>query len=216
MTIEKINIPIYDSNCYVIRNNDECIIFDCGGLDEILKYLKNNNLTPKIVFITHGHYDHISAISIIKRAYKDVKFIAYDKEKEIIENPNKNLSEPMFGAPYVYKSVEYKNNNDIINILGYDIKLIATPGHTIGSACYYIEKEKVLFSGDTLFYETYGRYDLPTGSLKELINSVGVTLMKLPDDTNVYPGHGIKTTIGHEKSKNELALNYVINYGKKL
>lgn len=216
MNIEKITIPIYETNCYIIRNNNECIIFDCGGLDEIYKYLKNNYLTPKIIFLTHGHYDHISAISFIKRNFKDTKVIAYKEEKEIIEDPNKNLSDPMFGAPYVYKSVEYKEDGEIINIFNYDIKIIKTPGHTIGSCCYYIEKEKTLFAGDTLFYETYGRYDLPTGSLKDIINSVGVELMKLPDNTKVYTGHGIATTIGHEREKNELTLDYVLDYGKKL
>ena len=81
-------------------------------------------------------------------------------------------------------------------------KLIATPGHTKGSCCYYFEDDKILISGDTLFQESVGRTDLPTGSMGTLVRSVRERLLPLPEDVKVYPGHGESTTIGYEKKYN--------------
>ena len=81
-------------------------------------------------------------------------------------------------------------------------EVIATPGHTIGSCCYYVEKAGFLISGDTLFYESTGRTDFPTGSMGSIVRSIKEKLFVLPEDTIVYPGHGESTTIGHEKKYN--------------
>ncbi len=81
-------------------------------------------------------------------------------------------------------------------------RLIATPGHTKGSCCYYFEEDKLLISGDTLFQESVGRTDLPTGSMSTLVRSVKEKLLSLPEDVKVYPGHGEATSIGYEKAYN--------------
>ena len=81
---------------------------------------------------------------------------------------------------------------------------MATPGHTAGSVCYYLPEEKVLFSGDTLFAESLGRTDLPTGSMSAIVHSIAEELLVLPDDIMVYPGHGDATTIGYEKEHNPI------------
>ena len=83
--------------------------------------------------------------------------------------------------------------------------MLHTPGHTAGSVCYYIEEEGLLFSGDTLFYESYGRTDLPTGSSSAIINSLTEVVFALPEETRVWPGHGETTRIGHEKKYNPAA-----------
>ena len=85
---------------------------------------------------------------------------------------------------------------------GFVWKVLETPGHTIGSCCYYIEKEKVLFSGDTLFCGSVGRTDFPGGSASQIRDSLHRLLAALPDDTSVYPGHDTSTTIGYEKRYN--------------
>ena len=89
-----------------------------------------------------------------------------------------------------------------ISIAGMTCKILATPGHTKGSCCYYFENDKILLSGDTLFQESVGRTDLPTGSMSALVRSVREKLMPLPEDVKVYPGHGEATSIGHEKKYN--------------
>ena len=83
--------------------------------------------------------------------------------------------------------------------------MIETPGHTSGSVCYYVPGEEVVFAGDTLFCESYGRTDLPTGSSSQIVDSIINKVFHLPDDTMVYPGHGETTTIGHEKQSNPIA-----------
>ena len=91
----------------------------------------------------------------------------------------------------------------MISAAGIQCQLLATPGHTVGSCCYYFEQGHILLSGDTLFEDSVGRTDMPTGSMSALVRSVRQKLMPLPDDTVVYPGHGGTTTIGHERDYNE-------------
>ena len=96
----------------------------------------------------------------------------------------------------------YEKDGSLLEIAGFRLKLIATPGHTGGSCCYYLEEEKLLFSGDTLFEGSVGRTDFPTGSMSSLIRSIKEKLLVLPEDVIVYPGHGDTTTIGDEKKYN--------------
>ena len=90
----------------------------------------------------------------------------------------------------------------MLEIAGFRLKLIATPGHTGGSCCYYLEEEKLLFSGDTLFEGSVGRTDFPTGSMGTLICSIQEKIFTLPEGTRLYPGHGEDTTVAHEKEHN--------------
>ncbi len=96
----------------------------------------------------------------------------------------------------------YVKDGEEITIAGMTFRLIATPGHTKGSCCYYFEEDKLLISGDTLFQESVGRTDLPTGSMSTLVRSVKEKLLSLPEDVKVYPGHGEATSIGYEKAYN--------------
>ena len=114
-----------------------------------------------------------------------------------------NLS-AMWSSPVTLRADEFLKDGDLLRLAGADIRVISTPGHTAGGVCYYLEKENVLFSGDTLFAGSYGRTDFPTSSMSALARSVRERLLMLPEETLVYPGHGEGTSIGYEKQYNPL------------
>ena len=97
-------------------------------------------------------------------------------------------------------------DGETLEFAGFRFRVLATPGHTSGSVCYLAEGEDALFAGDTLFEESLGRTDFPTGSVQEIVASISQVLFALPEDTMVYPGHGNPTTIGHEKRYNPVAI----------
>lgn len=106
------------------------------------------------------------------------------------------------GAYLSMKADKLFSDGDVLELAGMKLKVISTPGHTIGSVCFYMEEEKVLISGDTLFEASVGRSDFPTGSSRQLIESIKTRLFVLPDDTDVFPGHGGTTSIAYEKAHN--------------
>ena len=96
----------------------------------------------------------------------------------------------------------YEKDGTVLSLAGFSLKLIATPGHTGGSCCYYFAEEGWLFSGDTLFAGSVGRTDFPTGNAQTLLKSLNEVVMSLPDPVVVFPGHGPSTTIGEERATN--------------
>lgn len=197
-----------DTNCYVIYRESlqKAVIVDPG--DEgvfLLGRLKKLSVTPEAILLTHGHFDHIMAVRTIKDAYPECKIYAGKMEKDLLEDPAVNLS-ANFGKALEIKADRYHNDQDVLSLAGISFRVLFTPGHTGGSVCYLVEEEGVLISGDTLFFQSLGRTDLPTGDQHEIINSIKEKLYTLPEDTMVYPGHGEITTIGHEKVYNPVAL----------
>jgi glyoxylase-like metal-dependent hydrolase (beta-lactamase superfamily II) len=112
-----------------------------------------------------------------------------------------NVSKAM-KRPCSLEADVYLKDGETMDIAGMHFRVITTPGHTAGSCCYYFEEAGFLLCGDTLFLESVGRTDFPTGSMSDLVRSAKEKLFLLPDDTKVYPGHGDATTIGHEKKYN--------------
>ena len=135
----------------------------------------------------------------------NVPIYACEKEIDVLTDGRKSLVAGYFREPYTITPDVTVKEGDELSIAGFTWKVFETPGHTIGSCCYYIEKESVLFSGDTLFAGSYGRTDFPTGSGRQIAESVRRLLSTLPDDTMVYPGHMDTTTIGFEKKYNPLS-----------
>ena len=108
----------------------------------------------------------------------------------------------MMGRELVFHADKFLKDEQEIDLAGFHIRVLHTPGHTIGGCCYYFGYEDVLFSGDTLFQESVGRTDLPTGSMSQIVHSIQEKLMVLPDATVVYPGHGEATSIEAERMYN--------------
>ncbi|WP_312430294.1 MBL fold metallo-hydrolase [Lacrimispora sp.] len=196
------------TNCYVIYRESlkKAVIVDPGADGAyILDLCRELSLIPEAILLTHGHFDHILAVKDIKEAFPDVKIYAGKQEKEMLAEPSVNLSSS-FGMAYTVYADGYEEDGALLILAGMTFKVLFTPGHTKGSVCYLIESENILISGDTLFLESLGRTDFPTGSQSQILSSIKERLFVLPDDTLVYPGHGEATTIGHEKVYNPVAL----------
>lgn len=194
------------ANCYFLINSDnnECVIVDPGAEAAKIKLLvADKGIKPVAILLTHGHYDHIMASKQVSELY-DIDIYAGEKELEVLKSGTYNLS-AHFGKMYTVDNAKPLSDGQVITLAGMDIKVIATPGHTIGGVCYYVEAQHFLISGDTLFYGSFGRYDFPTGNVKDLADSIKNKLFTLPEDTICYPGHGSETTIGYEKINNPIS-----------
>ena len=191
------------TNCYFLINEDtkEVLIVDpADRAQKIIEWINSEGLKPVASLLTHGHFDHIMGVQGVKKEY-GIPIYASKDEVEVLANPQINVS-TMMGAYLSMKADELFSDGDVLELAGMKLKVISTPGHTIGSVCFYMEEEKVLISGDTLFEASVGRSDFPTGSSRQLIESIKTRLFVLPDDTDVFPGHGGTTNIAYEKAHN--------------
>ena len=191
------------TNCFFLINEDtkEVLVIDpADHAQKIIEWIKSENLNPVAILLTHGHFDHIMGVEGIRKEYGIPVYASRD-EVDVLAKPQLNVS-TMMGAYLSMKADELFADGDVLELAGMKLKVISTPGHTIGSVCFYIEEEKVLISGDTLFEASVGRTDFPTGSSRQLIESIKTRLFILPDDTSVFPGHGGTTSIGYEKLHN--------------
>ena len=188
------------TNCYYFYDEEktEAVVIDPPVKGEwIHDHLKGKGLQVAAILFTHGHFDHISGANALRNA-SSAKIYAPLPEREMLEDPSLNLSDQNVSV----KADVFLTDGEELTVAGITMRVIFTPGHTSGGCCYYLEKDKALFSGDTLFAGSVGRTDLPTGSHAQLIASVREKLMVLPDDVIVYPGHGESTTIGEERKYN--------------
>ncbi|MFT4106063.1 MAG: MBL fold metallo-hydrolase [Lacrimispora sp.] len=195
------------TNCYVLyrQGTEGAVIVDPGDNGAyILNMCRELSLTPEAILLTHGHFDHILAVEDIRRAFPGIKVYGGEAEKDLFTNPALNLS-AAFGSVCMVSDVEYVGDGDLLSLAGISFEVLSTPGHTPGSVCYLVREEDVLISGDTLFQESLGRTDLPTGNQNQIIKSIREKLFTLREDILVYPGHGDKTTVGHEKVYNPVA-----------
>ena len=162
--------------------------------------LAEQDMVVDAIFLTHGHFDHIMGVKALKEK-SSAKVYCHEKEEEVCGSPKLNSSVNWGDAIIVQPDVLFRTNEEI-EIAGMKCKVLFTPGHTQGGACYYFEDAGVVFAGDTLFQMSVGRTDLPTGSMMTLVKSIREQLFTLPDDTVVLPGHMDETTIGFEKGHN--------------
>ena len=206
MGLKTFNMNPYSQNSYIYYDQDSkrAVIFDPGlSKTQLVKHMSDYEIVA--IILTHGHFDHIFSLDKVKHLTQAPVY-AYADEKALLENPKLNMSAitAQDGKAITATGDVFVNDGDHIKIGEglFDFFVIHTPGHTAGGMCLYDQANALLFSGDTLFRESIGRTDLPTGNQKALLNSITQKLFTLPDETKVYSGHGKATTIGHEKQNN--------------
>lgn len=184
------------TNCYLVideKTNKAAIIDPGAEANYLIKEIKNLGIEIEVILLTHCHFDHNGAVEELKKEY-DVDVYLNKAEEEYMEMDNSGI----FGKlPNIYKFI---NEGDEIKVGELGLKAIFTPGHTKGGTCFLVEDK--VFTGDTLFQGSIGRTDFLGGSYNELIESIQSKLMILDDNIEVYPGHGPKSTIIYERTRN--------------
>ena len=197
----------FQENTYIVWDDKGiCLIFDPGCYDsqewdQLRNFLRENSLQPTRLINTHCHLDHIFGNHYIENEY-GLKPEFHKAEVPIFTNAG--IAASMYGVSLVQgeEPENYLTENDTIAIDDTELKIFFTPGHSPGSISFYNERDGWLISGDVLFYNSIGRTDLPGGDHQTLLRSIFEKLMPLPEETEVYSGHGPATTIGEEKRSN--------------
>lgn len=190
-------VGFLEVNCYLVPSEtDKCLyIIDPGASpDAVAKKAQSFGFDDYQILLTHAHIDHISAIKELMDKLPVSKLFLHKDDILLYRSPANELPPIM---PALLNPPDPETE-----IASTDFEVIHTPGHTRGGVCYYFKGIPALFSGDTIFYSSIGRTDLPGGSHEMLLKSIKEKLFVLPDDLNVYPGHGDSTVIGDEKKHN--------------
>jgi hydroxyacylglutathione hydrolase len=202
MILETIVVGPMQVNCYILASSkgSPAIIIDPGDeIRKIKQILDREKLKPALVINTHGHYDHIGCDDKFS-----VPVYIHKEDFALLKDPQLNLSGVFSGGYSVKSEIRQLSEGQILKANGLELKVLHIPGHTPGGISLLLEKpsDKILFTGDSLFFQGIGRSDLAGGDEALLVKSIKDKLFILSDDTIVYPGHGPSSTIGEEKKNN--------------
>lgn len=207
LTVHTIPFNPFEENTYIIAGEKgNCIIIDPGCYDiaeqnELVRIINGLHLKPVKLINTHCHIDHILGNAFVSKTY-GLGLEIHEGELAVLNTGPAVAG--MYGIPYEHSPAptHFIKEGDEIELDEIKLKVLFTPGHSPASICFYNEADGWLICGDVLFHESIGRTDLPGGDHALLINSIRSQLFLLPVETIVYPGHGQRTTIGHEKMFN--------------
>ncbi|MBN2375861.1 MAG: MBL fold metallo-hydrolase [Sedimentisphaerales bacterium] len=196
----------FQTNCFVVRETEqdkECLVIDPGfSAEPLVKFLRQEQLKPRRIILTHGHCDHIAGIGLLREEFGEIPVAISAEDAAMLTDGKVNLSWLTGELVKVGEPNDIIAEGDSFELGTLSFKVLATPGHTPGGLSFYCEDEQVVFTGDTLFAGSIGRDDFPGGNREVLLRSIREKLLPLGDDVQVYSGHGPLTTIGQEKSSN--------------
>lgn len=206
MKIKRFPLGTLWTNCYIIWDDkgDGFIVDPGGPAQEADDFIRSHDIKLHWILLTHGHSDHIGGVADLRNLSENGVAI-HAEDADCLSDPDKNLSSYIGSTTEVSSADRILHDGDELKIGTMTVKVIHTPGHTLGGVCFLVTDtangEEMLISGDTLFARSVGRSDLPGGDEQTLIESLK-KLNGLPDDMRVFPGHGPETTIGTEKRYN--------------
>jgi len=201
---EILPVGVLQCNCSIIGDTatGECMVIDPGDeIQKIADLLEKHGLKVKQIVITHGHIDHVAGAMELKRLTGAPILMNKndDQQLKLLDIQASWIGAPSPGTVSIDQNI---SSGDVLKAGGLAATVMHTPGHTEGSCCLYFQAEKKLIAGDTLFAGSIGRTDLPGGSYKKILDSLHHTVLAMPDDTEVIPGHGPLTSIGQERETN--------------
>ncbi len=214
--MDRINIKTFRfnpfrENCYLVWDQGkDCVIIDPGCYEPaevaaLKGAISSEGLSPRAIWLTHGHFDHIFGVAGLSRDYSIPVYLSPLDGITIRSNNDLTLGFGLRRPDMSFETRELVDGQTVILNSSEEspsFRVIATPGHTPGCVCFYSEQAKVLFSGDTLFAGSIGRTDVDGGDYDKEIVSIMEKLMELPGDVEVYPGHGPATSIAVERTSN--------------
>jgi len=209
MKIEKFTFNPFAENTYVIydEGTKDCIVIDPGCYESneeeiLLNFILSNKLVPSKLINTHCHIDHVFGNNFVMKNW-NVELFIHKKEEEFLSQ-SQNIAKSYGFENYKIspKADKFIDENDNISIGDEKLKIFFTPGHSPGHICLYNKKHNILISGDVIFMNSIGRTDLPGGNYKTLVDSIKTKIINLPEETNIFCGHGPSTTLNKEKINN--------------
>ena len=193
---------VFAANCYVVQSREKnAFVVDPGGEAEtIIRYLKEHEITPRMILLTHGHFDHIGAVLDLKSAWPGLPVYISPNDRDLLEGDDKTgaLARRFIrdSSKYTFQADGALREEEDLTLDELTVKVMETPGHTKGSVCLFCGD--AVFTGDTLFRHDCGRTDLYGGSFPEICSSLR-RLRELPRDYAVRPGHGELSSIDEER-----------------
>ncbi|MFN2745345.1 MULTISPECIES: MBL fold metallo-hydrolase [Bacillus] len=200
------------TNAYILAKEDgACLIFDPGSeAGKLNEYIKEKGLKPLAVLLTHAHFDHIGAVDKVRKEW-DIPVYVHQNEAEWLQDPSLNGSALLTGQTITAEKADHLiEEEQVLEIGPFQLRVFFTPGHSPGSVSYYVEEEQLIISGDVLFRGGIGRTDLPGGNHEVLIKSIHQKLLTLPEETLVLSGHGPETDIATEQEQNPFINGFTI------
>lgn len=184
----------------------ECVVVDPGFYtpeeeQEFFSFIDNNGLKPQAVLVTHCHFDHIFGVARVQRRF-NIPVYMDDREQACFKANWRMIDTLGLRSPDLSFTWNAVSERQVINAAGFEFEVISTPGHSPGGVCFLDRKEKLMFTGDTLFAGTIGRTDLPGSDYDKEILSIMEKIIVLDPDIQFFPGHGPGSTIGRERTHN--------------